>query len=168
MSEQLPDGLQLVCDRIEYSPETGRMKWKSTIGRAKEGFDAGTINRSGYIRIQTRVFSIMAHRLAWFIYYGKLPGDEIDHINGIKSDNRISNLREATRSLNNQNLVKSRSKGILGINIPGVHFHKKTGKFQVSGTVNGKRVYIGLFGNLKDAEQASLEFRRANYEGNTL
>jgi hypothetical protein len=68
----------------------------------------GTSNGFGYLRITVLGKSYYAHRLAWFYMNGEWP-DQIDHINGIKSDNRIENLRNVTVQQNNQNKLNAQT-----------------------------------------------------------
>jgi len=94
---------------------------------------------NGYIRISYQNQMYLAHRLAWFIYYGYLP-KELDHINRNKSDNRIQNLRECTPSENGAN---QKSYGIVGYK--GVKRSKTKGKYQAQIGHNNKQYYLGLF-----------------------
>lgn len=90
---------------LEYNPETGEFFWKSCVSkRIKVGQKAGSICKiHGYELIGIKNKQYRAHRLAWLYVYGKWPNPEIDHINRVKTDNRIANLREADRSMNNLN-----------------------------------------------------------------
>jgi len=90
----------------------------------------------------------MAHRLAWFLVYGRNPKGEIDHINGNPSDNRICNLRECTRS---QNVMNTRRGN-------GVCWHKTKKKWQALVKSGGKSHFLGHFDTREEAE----EFLRAD------
>jgi len=94
---------------------------------------------------------IYAHRLAWFLTHGDLGDKYIDHENGIKLDNRISNLRLVTVAENMQNLKKSK-KNTTGFR--GVSFYKATGKFCAEPKVNGKKYFLGYFDKAEDASKA--------------
>jgi hypothetical protein len=92
---------------FHYDPEEGIFTRKlSTSSNARVGDIAGSKNSDGYIQIMINKNLYYAHRLAWLYFYGKLPIYIMDHINGIKDDNRIVNLREVTRQDNNQNKKK--------------------------------------------------------------
>lgn len=95
--------LYSVKKRIRYDPETGIFTWIGAVsGPRKKDGRAGYINCSGYRYICINRKTIAAHRLAWLFVYGNPLPPEIDHFNGTKDDNRISNLRAATHSINNQ------------------------------------------------------------------
>ena len=89
----------------------GKLYWKvSTAQRIKVGQEAGTKLPSGYVRVRINKKRIMAHRIIWEMHYGKIPDSlQIDHINGVKDDNRIENLQLVTAKQNQQR--KNYSKG---------------------------------------------------------
>lgn len=101
---------------LDYNPETGVFTWKFVnSNRVKVGQQAGTLSKThGYYVIAVNRKTYQAHRLAWFISTGQHPKDEIDHINGVRSDNRLINLREAT---SRENLL---NKGVRCDNLSGV------------------------------------------------
>ena len=85
---------------LQYDPETGHFTWQINHPRVRRGMVAGAKNAGGYVHIKVCGRDYYAHRLAWFFTFGRWPVDTIDHINGVKSDNRISNLRELSREQN--------------------------------------------------------------------
>lgn len=91
--------LNEVLMNFEYDPVTGQIFRITSKGLRKIGF----IDSKGYVSITYKQVFIKAHRLAYAIYYGKWPSNELDHINRIKTDNRITNIRDADRYINNQN-----------------------------------------------------------------
>ena len=94
--------LSLYC----YDPETGLITRKIDAGyRWKAGQIAGSKTGEGYIEIKVQGKVIGAHRIAWMLYYKENPPEFIDHINRDPSDNRICNLRAATKSQNGANRV---------------------------------------------------------------
>lgn len=90
---------------------------------------------------------LLAHRVAWVYFYGIEP-NKIDHINGIRTDNRISNLRD-TNSIGNARNTEIKCTNKSGVT--GVSWDKKNKKWQVSITVNYKTIFIGRYSLLGDA-----------------
>jgi hypothetical protein len=102
---------------LTYDPETGLFRWKIARGKIKVGEVAGTTNNYGYICIKIFYKKYKAHRLAWLYTYGEFPEDQMDHINRIKNDNRIANLRAVTHTENmkNRSLQSSNTSGHAGV-----------------------------------------------------
>jgi HNH endonuclease len=147
---------QLDIDEIraafDYEPETGALSWKRFDGRNKKGI-AGTLDKSnGYLRIGLGGISHGAHRIVWAHFYGQHPCGFIDHINGDRSDNRISNLRIVTRSQNNTNRGPS-SRNKLGVK--GVSLSR--GKYRVMIKAGDKHHFIGRFDTIDEASAAYKE-----------
>lgn len=110
-----------------YNPGSGVLTWASDAHPRFVGRVAGSVDSNGYILIEHLGKKYKAHRLAWEAVNGPIaPGLEIDHINGITTDNRISNIRLATRAENCRN-TKSASGS--SSRFKGVGFHKATGKW---------------------------------------
>lgn len=143
---------QELMDWLQYNPDTGvfiRKKYRSHL--AKVGDVAGWKDSKGYIRIEINHKPYAAHRLAWLYVHGVFPDKQIDHINGNQSDNRISNLRLATNSENQQN-VKAKSNNKSGV--VGVHWHSPSQRWRAAIKVNGKNMVIGKFTSLQEAAKA--------------
>lgn len=96
-SFELMDGL------FSYDPEVGEVRWRAAHRKMKAGSVAGCLNASGYRRIKVGNITLLAHRIAWLLHTGNWPDIEIDHKNRNKDDNRIENLRLATRRQNELN-----------------------------------------------------------------
>jgi len=138
------------CDELlNYDPETGIFTRKVARGKARAGSVAGYVHPSGYLHICIDGKYYRAHRLAFLVSHGYLP-EFIDHINGDPSDNRIANLRPATKTQNNQNRCRNANNTS---GFKGVHFHKAAGKWNVQISENGRLKYLGLFELLFDAVQ---------------
>jgi hypothetical protein len=156
---------------LSYDPEAGIFKWLVRRGpAAPAGSRAGKPHHTGYRHITVARVVVAEHRLAWFYAHGKWPECEIDHVNRIKDDNRLANLREATRSLNQANSGQ-RSDNKAGHR--GVSWHNGNGRWIASIGYQGKKIHIGsyktpeaaaaayaakaavLFGSFSSAEQGS-------------
>jgi hypothetical protein len=141
---------QDVTDCFEY--RDGYLYWKGVSHPNKQHMmdkPAGSIHKTGYRHITWRGKVHKSHRLIFMLHYGYLP-PEVDHINGDRADNRIENLRPATRSENqcNRNALASNTSGY-----SGVSWHKASKAWLVRVMKNGKSHLIGYF---KDLELAGL------------
>ena len=134
---------------FDYAPLSGKLFWKiSPSNSVKKGAEAGLKKDSGYIRIMYKGKNYYAHRVAYMIHYGIEPL-EVDHINGVKDDNRASNIRSVAHKDNSRN-QKKRSTNTTGYN--GVV--RKRGKFQSRICVDGETINIGVFDTASDAYKA--------------
>ena len=146
---------------LYFNPESGIFTHiKTRSGAVKTGSIAGYSNPKGYVTIEIKGSAYQAHRLAWLYTYGAMPNLHIDHINQIKSDNRIINLREATNAENKRNVgIKSTNK----TGFKGVSFHKMSGKYQSHACFNGKGYYLGLYLTPEEASNAYQDFTLMHY-----
>lgn len=143
---------------LSYDPLSGDLRWKDRLdarpsvrSRLNGALALTNISTLGYKRGRVMQVSYQAHVIAWVIFYGTWPDREIDHINTIKTDNRIKNLRLATRSENNRNKpVRSDS----SIGLKGVTFHPQTGKWRARISCFGKTNSLGLFASPEEAHCA--------------
>ena len=134
---------------LHYEPETGIFTRKvSTAHNVKVGDVAGSQDRHGYLRIMVQSRRYKAHRLAWLYVYGEWPTDQIDHINRIRADNRIANLREVTNKQNLQNAGKS-SHNTSGHT--GVYWYKRDSKWVAHIRHNHKLIHLGYFNTIEEA-----------------
>ena len=134
--------------------------WSKSRGNRKALTRAGTISNHGYVIITIDGKAYMEHRLIWMLHNGSFP-KELDHINQIKTDNRIENLREVTKQQNQWNTsVRSVSKS----GVKNVHWNKKDQRWRVQFRVDGKPKY---FGEYKDIDYAVFvaEAMRYKYRG---
>lgn len=102
---------ELLLAKYDFDTESGSIRFKVKIKNNNPGDKAGTIRTDGYVRLRIDGKARFAHRLIYFIATGKQP-EYLDHINGNKSDNRISNLREATNSENMCNHHRRQLQGV--------------------------------------------------------
>lgn len=136
---------------LEYDPETGIFRWKVSHSRVRAGAIAGTLNPRGYIQIMVDGRCYQAHRLGWFYVHGNMPPNEIDHINHIRDDNRLCNLRLATHTENQRNLSIQRNNSS---GFAGVSWNKSSKKWKAQIQINGKQQHIGYFDKIEDAAMA--------------
>lgn len=135
--------------RVKYDPETGNFIRIFSRKVSDIGKQIGVSDHKGYVKISIDKVNYRAHRLAWFLMTGKWPENQIDHINGIKSDNRFCNLREATHSQNNANKSKtvknvSGYKGICKVN----------SRWRALIKVDGKKIHLGYYDTPEEAHAA--------------
>ena len=143
-------------DVMEYNPETGIVTAKVGFSNRPAGMPIGSNTSYGYLATSLFGKKVQIHRLAWFLHYGEWPEMDIDHINGIKKDNRISNLRLATISQNqfNKPIQKNNSSGV-----KGVYWNKRDNKFIASVQHQGKKHTAGRFDDLESAKKAVEDLR---------
>lgn len=149
---------------IDYNQETGVFTWRAR-PRVRAGKIAGHQRTDGYIEIRVNWELHLAHRLAWLYMTGEFPKEHTDHINGKRDDNRFTNLREATNSLNMQNQKKATNRnaaGFLGVQ------KNCGGRHQAVLTLNGERHRFGTFDTPEQAHAAYLVGKRRLHPGGTL
>jgi hypothetical protein len=113
----------------------------------KIGYVAGTTGK-GYVRIRVGGELFLAHRLVFLYCFGSMPDEEVDHINGVRNDNRLVNLRQVSRAENSKNkkTPKNNTSGHAG-----VYFDKQAKKWVAIIKVNRKNIYLGFYKEKKDA-----------------
>lgn len=135
---------------LHYDPETGLFLRLASKPKSPIGSVAGNKLPRGYIEISIDGKSYYGHRLAWFYVYGAWPA-QLDHANRNTSDNRLSNLREATVS---QNLANRRSMREGGRSYKGVSWDKRRNRWYARVQVNAVSKHIGYFHNETEAAKA--------------
>lgn len=146
---------------LEYNPATGGLTWRprapdlfedgkqtaehncnrwNAVNAGKAAFTAD--NGRGYLKGSIFGGKFRASRVIWAMEAGAWPTGHIDHINGVRTDNRIANLRDVSHSdnLRNQSRRKTNKSGVMG-----VHFSKHSGKWLAYIHANGKQIHLGLF-----------------------
>jgi len=139
---------------LHYCPETGLFTRAISGGGKYAGTIAGNFRKDGYIGILIDSRRYLAHRLAWLYMHNAFPAGEIDHIDGVRSNNAIANLREATRSENVHNRKganKNSKSGFLGVS-----WHKQSMKWVAQIKFNRKSFNLGLFDSPEVAHAAYL------------
>ena len=141
-------------DCLDYSPESGKFTWKTrpdehfiSPDRARSwntkfaGKVAGSTDGRGYREIKINDRHLKAHRIAWILMNGVAP-DQIDHINGNRSDNRISNLRNVTKAENDRNRATSsaNTSGVMGVS-----WRKSASKWQAQIKIDRRTIHLGYF-----------------------
>lgn len=146
---------------LHYCPVTGVFTWIVARQRARCGDAAGRINHDGYRQIGIDGKRYSTHRLAWLYMTGEWPERQIDHRNGVRDDNRWSNLREATNAENGQNRgVRSNSTS----GFMGVTWSKKLGMWQAQIGIAGRVKYLGYFTTQEDAHAAYLAAKAKHHQ----
>ncbi len=136
---------------LHYDPEDGIFTRIVGAGSKKSGAVVGGKNSDGYLRARIDNKERVLHRLAWLYMYGEFPKGQIDHINHIRDDNRISNLRDVCNMENHRNRAASvfNTSGFTG-----VYLNNKGDKFVSRIRVGGKLLNLGCFDNITDAIEA--------------
>lgn len=147
--------------QLHYDPETGiftRISSNSNV--VKVGDVAGSLHIAGYLEITIFGKRYLSHRLAWLYMYGKFPDELVDHINGIRTDNRLCNLRAANKS---KNAINSKIRSHNKSGFKGVCFSKSQKKWRANGKLNGKQKHLGYFKTPELASQAFVKFAKEHY-----
>ena len=149
-----------------YEPDTGIFTWRHTLRRiCRQGDVVGSKKGGGYLEVEYQGNRILLHRLAWLYVTGHWPRGVIDHINGIKHDNRICNLRDVDATINAQNRRSAQARSKSGL--IGAHA-RKTGRFESRIKVEDRSVYIGQFDAAEDAHEAYTLAKRDLHDGCTI
>lgn len=160
----------LLRQLLRYDPETGKLFWKrrspalfkdsptrtaahkcANWNAAYDGKEAFTAKSHGYPTGAINNQLIKAHRVIWAITHGAWPKGQIDHINGVRWDNRIANLRDVslTENLRNMPLQKNNTSGVVG-----VLWYKQTSRWQAQISHEGKSIHLGFYRGIEEASAA--------------
>lgn len=163
--------MKLTAERLRelfrYDPETGQFTRRVAIGRHGcfvAGSVAGSLKKCGYIYVCVDHISHRAHRLAWLYVTGHWPADQIDHMDGDRTNNRIANLREATNAENRQNERKARrssKSGLLGVTASGR-------RWRACIKLDGRTRQLGRFSTPEAAHMAYLAAKAELHPFGTL
>lgn len=165
-NRQLPSP-DVLRQLLRYDQETGKLFW---MPRGPEWFPAGTNPSSwnkrmankeaawdsgqGYYRITVLHVGVGAHRVAWALTHGEWPSGPLDHINGDRRDNRLSNLRLSTVAENNRNCRKRRDNSS---GMAGVYYCRTFNRWKAQVRLNGKSISLGTFTDREDAMAARIK-----------
>lgn len=177
MPKELPSP-EMLRKLLSYDPETGLFTW---LERGVDLFSNGAktaeancdwwngrfsgrpalISRDTHGYASGKIFGrkVLAHRVAMAIHFGRWPEHDVDHINGIRDDNRIANLRNATRSENMRNRIapKNNTSGTMGVS-----WHSGIQKYVAYISVSGRRKSLGCYDTKVAAIEARLSAEREN------
>lgn len=147
-------------DRLSYDPGTGVFIWIKVYRNKTRllGKEAGGVDCEGYRIIKISGRSYRAHQLAWLYVHGRYPAVILDHRDGARDNNAITNLREVTFSGNSQNQRHAHTDSAHGL--IGVDLNKKKKRFRARIMIAGKRKTLGGFATLEAAHEAYLQAKR--------
>lgn len=165
MSEKHPHlTAEYIRHVLDYDPLTGILVWRFRPEGPRKwnskwaGKQAGTISPTGYRYLNLgKISPFGAHRIAWVHFHGEWPMGNLDHINGIRDDNRIVNLRLANYSQNGANKAMQRNNASGFI---GVHFETQRGMWRARVNRNSRTYDVGFFNTPEEAHAAREEFLR--------
>lgn len=144
---------------FSYDPDTGILTRKPCSARSRVGGKViSYTDDDGYVRVRcggAKGYLYRVHRIAWLMTYGSFPEHQIDHINHVRNDNRICNLRAVDNAENTKN-KRMRSNNTSGVT--GVSWYKRDEKWQAVVNVNGKAIHLGFY---EDFQEAVLVRKRA-------
>lgn len=145
-----------IRDLVDYNPETGVLTAKANFSGRQAGSVIGSQTWQGYYAFSLFGKKCFAHRLAWLLHYGEWPSQPIDHINGIKTDNSIRNLRLCSLSQNqfNKPTQKNNTTGV-----KGVYWNKRDKRYVASVQFNGKKYSAGHHKDIENAKEAVMKLR---------
>lgn len=181
MKTRIPDvTTEDILRVVSYDPDSGFFTWKRRFPQAGEdpakvaawntryvGRRAGSVFKRGYRVLEIKSRKITEHRVAIKLITGHWPAQDVDHINGVRDDNRAANLRCVSRSQNLQNTTKLRRNNTSGVK--GVSYIPKEKKWIVrirefkgktaGGAYLGRYRYFGRFDSLEEASAVASRAR---------
>jgi hypothetical protein len=142
-------------EAFAYDPVTGVITWKTEVkGKHKVGDRAGYITDRGYRKMAVCGQKILASHIAWLLTYGEWPAKEVDHINRIRDDNRIENLRLANESQQrmNQKIASNSETGVTGVHYYTARVKQGLKPYQAYISLQYRRIHLGYFWALGEAK----------------
>lgn len=166
-----------VAEQLEYKAESGELFWKkearggfkNSVVMHRPGDQAGCARPDGRVVVRINGSLYMRYRVSWLLSTGAWPIGEIDHINGNSADDRLSNLRDVPRRVNQQN-IRSALMGKKSTNMLGVYKNKpgRSKPWRAAINQEGKQVYLGAFDTEEEAHEAYLKAKRTIHAGCTI
>ncbi len=151
--------------KVFYDPETGIMSWLRPPRRGVAAGPCGSVGKNGYVALGVSSYRTeYVHRLAWLYMTGKEPSGQIDHANGLRADNRWSNLRDVSLAQNVRNLRVATAKSKTGM----LGAYPKRGKFVAQITTNGITKTLGSFKTASEAHEAYVVAKRLLHDSCTI
>lgn len=155
---------------LTYNPDTGaftRAKRTAQCHQIGDRADMPAFGKlTGYLTIGLQGRKYLAHRVAWAHFYGEWPEQNIDHITGNKSDNRIVNLRDVSSKENTQNRLRTID-GKNKTSKVGVYWHAQSSRWRARIMTNKKGIHLGMFDTQEDAHAAYVAAKRIYHDGCT-
>lgn len=149
------------AELLRYEPESGLLTWRVARGNAViPGSVAGHRTPNGYLHVTIDGKGYPAHRIAWLLTHGEFPRGMIDHINGVRSDNRIPNLRDVDTCANQQNKWKAQENNQAGF--AGVR-RTASGRYQARIKSGSQSHHLGMFDTAEQAHSAYLQAKGAHH-----
>lgn len=146
-----------------YDPEEGVLRWATgRRGGVRAGDVAGSLT-NGARQFEFNGRSYLAHRVVWLMMTGEWPKQLVDHKNGIRDDNRWVNLRDVSRTVNNQNLKGANDNNKSGL--LGASYASHNGRWRSQITIDGEKWHLGYFDTAEEAHEQYLCYKRWWHDG---
>jgi hypothetical protein len=142
-------------EALTYDPETGKLRWRDKRKDALSRGEAGCKVMTGYIRLRVDGVDYPAHRVCWLMSTGAWPKQDIDHINRVKDDNRIANLRDVPRRVNSQNQTRGQNGNLIGTS-----YCKANRNWWASIGINYRTIRLGSYATQEEAHAAYMAAKR--------
>ena len=131
-----------------YDPDTGVLRRLTRpTNSVQVGDIAGSKGKKGYLLVGLLGRKYLVHRLAWLVFYGEWPNGQVDHINGVRTDNRMCNLRDVSSTVNSMNrTTTNNTSGYIGVS-----WMSAAGKWRAQICTAGVVTYLGIYADLDTA-----------------
>lgn len=155
----------IAANLLAYDAETGVVTRRVSLSNStKIGDVAGSPTKKGYIAISVAGEKHLAHRLAWLLHTGAWPQGQIDHKDGVRTNNAIQNLRDVSNRTNSENRkTPCNSSGLLGVS-----WMTNARKWRAQICVKGAVIYLGLFVDKHAAYAAYLAAKKQLHVGHVI